>query len=131
MTPDERTAIEADCLAVLDRFMDALNAHDAGAMDREMHFPHVRLANGTVSVYQAAGSNPMDLFLRLKADDDWLYSRWGRRTLIQCNERKAHFTVDYTRYRSDDSVIGVYESLYVLALADGRWGILARSSFGP
>ncbi len=55
--PDE---IRAACLATLDRFMDALNAHDAAAMDREMHFPHVRLAGGTVTVYDAPGRNDYD-----------------------------------------------------------------------
>lgn len=133
MTIDDaaRRAIDAACMATLGRFMDALNAHDAAGMDREMHFPHVRLAMGKVTVYERPGNNPMDLFQRLQAEDDWRYSRWDRRTLIQCNERKAHYQVEYTRYRSDDSVIGVYESLYVLTLQDGRWGILARSSFGP
>jgi len=126
-----RDRIDAACLRVLDRFMAALNAHDAAAMDAEMHFPHVRLAQGRVAVYEKPGSNPMDLFQRLKAEDDWLRSRWGRRELIQFSEVKAHYVVDYTRFRSDDSVIGVYESLYVLSFAEGRWGILARSSFGP
>ena len=54
--------IEQTCMASLDRFMMALNAHDAGAMDEEMHFPHVRLAEGRLVVYERPGSNPMDLF---------------------------------------------------------------------
>lgn len=128
---ETRHRIHAACMQTLDRFMAALNAHDADAMDAEMHFPHVRLALGTVVVYEKPGSNPMDLFLRLKADDDWLFSRWGRRDLIQFNEAKAHYALDYTRHRSDGSLIGSYESLYVLTFAQGRWGILARSSFGP
>jgi hypothetical protein len=131
MEESTRETIRAAGLATLDRFMAALNAHDAAAMDREMHFPHVRLAEGRVTVYERAGSNPMDLFDRLRADDDWRWSRWGRRELVQCTARKAHWLLDYTRYRSDDSVIGVYESLYVMVLEQGRWGILARSSFGP
>lgn len=126
-----RAQIEQLCLATLDRFMAALNAHDAAAMDREMHFPHVRLANGQVTVYAQAGNNPMDLFTRLKASDDWKWSTWEKRDLVQFSPVKAHYALSYTRYRSDGSVIGVYESLYVLSLSEGRWGILARSSFGP
>ena len=126
--PDE---IRAACLATLDRFMDALNAHDAAAMDREMHFPHVRLAGGTVTVYDAPGRNPMDLFERLRRDDRWRRSRWDRREIVQGDARKVHVAVEYTRLRDDDSVIGTYLSLYVLTVQDGRWGILARSSFGP
>ncbi|GAB7544437.1 hypothetical protein CS8_041090 [Cupriavidus sp. 8B] len=123
--------IHAACMATLDRFMDALNEHDARGMDATMHFPHLRLADGKFKVYEAPGQNPMDLFVRLREQDDWKYSRWIRRDLIQFNSYKAHYALSYTRYRSDDSIIGTYESLYVLTLQDGRWGIQARSSFGP
>jgi len=121
----------AECLATLQRFMDALNAHDAAAMDAEMHFPHVRIAGGRVTVYDQPGRNPMDLFQKLKAEDDWRHSVWNERRLVQRNGTKAHMAVTYTRFRSDGSTIGVYESLYILTLKNRRWGIQARSSFGP
>lgn len=128
---DERTEIDAACREVLDRFMAALNAHDAEAMDACMHFPHVRFAGGSVKVYEAAGSNPMDLFQKLREDDDWQYSTWRQREVVQFNCDKAHVALSYTRFRSNGSVIGVYESLYVLTRVDGRWGIQMRTSFGP
>jgi hypothetical protein len=118
-------------MRVLDEFMAALNAHDAAAMDRAMHFPHVRIALGKVTVYERAGSNPMDLFEKLKAEDDWNWSRWETRELVQFTDKKAHYALSYTRFRSDGSVIGVYESLYVLTKDAAGWGIQARSSFGP
>lgn len=128
---DQKSSIDAECRAVLDAFMAALNAHDAGAMDATMHFPHFRFTAGKVATYQAAGSNPMDLFDRLRSEDDWLYSTWRERELVQFSEHKAHYALSYTRYRSDGSVIGIYESLYVLTRQGGRWGIQIRSSFGP
>ncbi|HPU52830.1 MAG TPA: hypothetical protein PK359_14810 [Burkholderiaceae bacterium] len=127
----QQAQIHSQCLKVLDDFMAALNAHDAAGMDAQMHFPHVRIARGEVKVYAQAGSNPMDLFDKLKAEDDWSHSRWERRDLVQHNEIKAHYAVSYTRYRSDGSVIGAYESLYILTREERGWGILARSSFGP
>ncbi|CAG2135038.1 nuclear transport factor 2 family protein [Cupriavidus plantarum] len=128
---DERTEIEAACRDVLDRFMAALNAHDADAMDACMHFPHVRFAGGNIKVYESAGSNPMDLFQRLRDEDDWRYSTWRERELVQFGGNKAHVALSYTRFRGDGSVIGVYESLYVLTRVEGNWGIQMRSSFGP
>ncbi len=119
------------CIATLDRFMAALNAYDAQAMDAEMHFPHVRFAGGTIATYEKPGNNPMDLFERLKREDGWHHSAWNARTAVQRNDVKVHMAVKYTRYRADGSVIGVYESLYVLTLKDGRWGVQLRSSFGP
>ena len=128
---DQRTQINEQCLEVLDRFMAALNAHDAQAMDAVMHFPHYRVTRKGVSTYPEAGSNPMDLFERLRSEDDWRYSTWRERQLVQFDDFKAHYALSYTRYRSDGTVIGVYESLYVLRLIDERWGIQVRSSFGP
>jgi len=119
------------CMVVLDRFMDGLNQYDAQAMDAAMHFPHVRFAGGQIKIYPKAGDNPMDLFERLRREDDWKYSRWVSRELVQCSDIKAHYALSYTRFRSDDSVIGVYESLYVLTKVDGSLGIQMRSSFGP
>ena len=123
--------VHAECVRVLDQFMAALNAYDAAAMDRAMHFPHVRIAEGKVTVYDRPGSNPMDLFEKLKREDDWKWSRWEKRELVQFNDKKAHYALSYTRVRSDDSVIGGYESLYVLTKDASGWGIQARSSFGP
>ena len=123
--------IDSQCMKVLDDFMAALNAYDAAGMDRGMNFPHVRIARGEVKVYAQAGSNPMDLFDKLKAEDRWSHSEWVRRDLVQFNDVKAHYALSYTRYRDDGSVIGVYESLYVLTRDEQGWGILARSSFGP
>jgi len=118
-------------MSALDRFMDGLNRYDAQAMDAAMHFPHVRFAGGQIKIYPKAGDNPMDLFERLRREDDWKYSSWVSRELVQCSDIKAHYALSYTRFRSDDSVIGVYESLYVLTKVNHAWGIQLRSSFGP
>jgi hypothetical protein len=128
---DQRTQIDEKCREVLDGFMAALNAHDAQAMDQVMHFPHYRVTRSGVAIYPEAGSNPMDLFDRLRREDDWLYSTWRELNLVQFDDFKAHYALSYTRYRKDGTVIGIYESLYVLRLIEGRWGIQIRSSFGP
>jgi hypothetical protein len=122
---------EARCEDVLTRWMASLNRYDASAMDGLMHFPHVRIAGGVVTVYQQAGNNPMDLFERLRKQDGWHHSAWIETRLVQSSPTKAHYAVRYTRYREDGSVIGVYDSLYVLSLLGGAWKIQSRSSFGP
>lgn len=119
------------CMACLDRFMNAVNAGDVLAMEREMHFPHARIADDKVVTYAAPGSNPLDLFQRLRRDDGWHRSHWLGKTVVQGDARKVHAAVRYARLRGDGSVIGEYDSLYILTFRDGRWGIQARSSFGP
>ena len=122
---------QARCEEVLTLWMAALNRYDAPAMDALMHFPHVRIAGGAVAVYEAPGNNPMDLFERLRRKDDWHRSTWNETALVQSSPGKAHYAVRYTRYRENGSVIGVYDSLYVLSFLDGHWKIQCRSSFGP
>jgi hypothetical protein len=122
---------ETACMACLDRFMDAVNAHDVSALEREMHFPHIRIAAGGVVTYPEPGSNPLDLFERLQREDDWHRSYWISKAIVQGDDKKAHIIVRYVRLRRDGSQIGEYDSLYILLRVRGRWGVLARSSFGP
>ena len=119
------------CMACLDRWMAALNRYDAAGMDAELHFPNVRFAENKLTVFDKPAGNAMDLFKRLKQEDDWHHSAWNRREIVQRSDVKVHVAVNYTRFRSDGSVIGHYDSLYMLALKDGRWGVQLRSSFGP
>jgi hypothetical protein len=122
---------QAACLACLDRFIVAVNAYDLAAMEREMHFPHVRIALGTIMTYSQRGSNPLDLFERLQREDGWHRSEWIGKSIVQGDANKIHVAVRYRRMRSDGSVIGDYDSLYILTHLHDRWGIQARSSFGP
>ena len=121
----------AACEGVLAQWMAALNRHDATAMDELMRFPHVRVASERVVVYDAPGNNPMDLFRRLREQDGWHHSEWNETKLVQSSPVKAHYAVRYTRFREDNSIIGVYDSLYVLTSVDGEWRVQCRSSFGP
>jgi hypothetical protein len=122
---------KARCEDVLAAWMDALNRHDARRMEACMRFPHVRLAANQVTVYDSPGSNPMDLFQRLMDEEGWHHSAWTQIDLVQSSPNKAHYAVQYTRYREDGSTIGVFNSLYVFTAPDGEWKIQCRSSFGP
>ena len=110
--------------------MDALNRHDAAGMNACMHFPHVRLAAGVVTMYEAPDTQPWTMFQRLIEQDGWHRSAWTGTELVQSSPIKAHYAVQYTRYRADGSVIGIFDSLYVFTLRGGEWKLQCRSSFG-
>lgn len=122
---------EQQCEALLAEWMDALNRHDAAGMDAVMRFPHVRAAANQLFVYDAPGNNPMDMFKQLADLQGWHHSAWTDARLLQSSPIKAHYAVQYTRYRADGSVIGVFDSLYVFTAIDGDWKLQLRSSFGP
>jgi hypothetical protein len=59
----------------------------------------------------------------------WHHSAWDFRRVIAAGPGKVHLDVQFTRYRADNSVIGSFRSLWIVAANDGRWAVAARSSF--
>ncbi|MDE2355289.1 MAG: hypothetical protein KGL69_00900 [Alphaproteobacteria bacterium] len=121
-------AIDA-AMAVLDAFMAAFNARDVAAFDATFNFPSVRLASNTLRILQAGDHTP-DMFVS-GALKDWDHSAWERREVIHAGADKVHIDTRFTRYRADGSVIGGFDSVYVVTCEDGHWGVKARSSFAP
>ena len=99
----DREAIAA-ALAVLDRFMAALNAGDEEALLATLHFPHYRLAGGRMQIWDTPGPYLGDFYGRAGAD--WHHSAWDFRNLIAAGPAKVHLDVQFTRYRADNSAHG-------------------------
>ncbi len=108
--------------------MSALNRRDEAAVNRVLHFPHVRLAGGRVTVWDTAGSYRLDDFLA-RAGDGWHESRWDERAVVHAGADKVHLAVQFSRWRADGSLIGRYRSIWIVTRVGGAWGVQARSSF--
>jgi hypothetical protein len=113
----------------LDAFMTAFNARDLAAFEATFNFPHVRFASGTVTVINPGYHKP-DMFSR-GALTEWDHSAWERRDVIHAGADKVHIDTRFTRFRKDGSVIGGFDSIYIVTRQDGRWGIQGRSSYAP
>lgn len=130
----DETHIEPDAAAVaagmdvLDSFLAALNAGDEKGLLATMHFPHYRLAGVTMRVWEKPDSSYLAGFYT-RAGEGWHHTNWDFRRAIVAGPEKAHFDVQFTRYRADNSAIGSYRSLYVVTRRDGKWAIQLRSSF--
>jgi hypothetical protein len=72
---------------VLDRFMAALNACDEPALLATLHFPHYRLAEGRMRVWDQPGSYLGDF--RARAGAEWHHSEWDFRNVIARSARSA------------------------------------------
>lgn len=123
----------ADAIAaankVLDDFMAAFNARDVKAWDATFNFPSVRLASNSLVILNAGDHQP-GMFDR-GALAEWDHSAWERRNVIHAGSDKVHFDTRFTRYRKDGSVIGGFDSIYVVTCENGHWGVKARSSYAP
>ncbi|WP_421996676.1 hypothetical protein [Reyranella sp.] len=115
-------------MAALDAYMDGLNRGDEAAVNAACNFPHVRLAGGKVAVWHDRGDYRLDDF-RARAGEGWARSQWDERTPIHVGADKVHLKVAFSRYKADGTLIGRFETIYIVTRQDGRWGIQARSSF--
>ena len=60
---------------------------------------------------------------------DWHHTLWDFRDVIIAGPEKIHFDVQFTRYRADNSILGSYRSLWIVARLGGRWAVQARSTY--
>lgn len=114
---------------VMGAHIKALNARDGVALAATLHFPHYRLSAGVLHTWHDSDSYLADFFAR--AGDDWHHSVWDQLNVIAAEPSKVHLDVHFTRFRADDSVLGQFRSLWVLAEIDGKWAAQLRSSFAP
>jgi hypothetical protein len=114
---------------VLDDFIAAFNAQDREAQDKTFNFPSVRLASNKLHILEKDG--PRGDAVARAALDEWDHSAWARRDVIHAGPDKVHFDTNFVRYRKDGSVLGEFDSIYVVTCENGHWGIKARSSYAP
>jgi hypothetical protein len=119
---------EASAMRVLDAYIAAYNARDESAFVATLHFPHVRIAGDEVRVFRGIVEYMNELQL---TRGGWDYSTWADRRIVQSSAAKVHIAARFTRYRAGGIPVGSYDSLYVIVLRNGRWGVLARSSYAP
>ncbi|HWA03277.1 MAG TPA: hypothetical protein VG819_07080 [Rhizomicrobium sp.] len=113
----------------LDDFMAAFNARDVEAFEATFNFPSVRLASNRLVILNRGDMTP-ERFAQ-GALQEWHHSAWERREVIHAGADKVHIDTRFVRYRADGSVIGRFDSIYVITCEDGHWGVKARSSFAP
>ncbi|PWK69261.1 hypothetical protein LX99_04760 [Mucilaginibacter oryzae] len=121
--------VSAAVFQVLDEYMTTFNAKDLKGWEDTYQFPHYRLAGGKMSVLERAGlRDSVKVFGELQKQG-WDHSQWDHRNIVQASADKVHVDTRFSRFRADGSLIGHYESLYILTKENGRWGVKFRSSY--
>jgi len=131
--PDDDAAAVAAAMATTDAFLATFNAADAAGHVATLAYPHVRLASGQVRIWssQDEALAAMEQAIPSLRSAGWHHSTWDHRHVIHTGPGKVHLDVQFTRYRANGSVIGVYPAIYVVVTTDEGWRIQARSSFAP
>lgn len=116
-------------LGVMQAHIEAINARDEEAIAATLHFPHFRLTDGTLKVWENKDTYLADF--RTRAGSDWSHSDWGRLKPVQIGEDKVHLDVQVDRYTTSGESLISFSSLWVIARIDGVWAAQLRSSFAP
>lgn len=121
-----------DARAAAQRWMDAVNAVDEEGLLANAHVPHVRIQGTNVIVFETE-EDLVTRTLRVtqRNTEDWARTDFDELRPVHATEEKVHFAVRFSRFDSQGERYASYDSLWVLAQKDGRWGVLARSSFAP
>lgn len=122
----------AEATKALDNFMVTFNSRDPKAWAASLSYPHVRIASGTVTVWETEEefANHMD-FEAFSKRFGWDHSHWISREVIGANPDKVHFNTVFQRFNDKNEPIQKYNSLYIVTKVDGRWGTQLRSSYAP
>lgn len=123
-----KAQIEA-AMACLDLFMVGFNGRDINVYDQAFNFPSVRLASNTLRIINKGDQKP-GMFDNLQ-NTGWDHSAWRRREVIHAGADKVHIDTNFARYRKDGSILGGYDSIYVVTNDGGHWGVKIRSSYAP
>jgi hypothetical protein len=124
-------AIE-EAIASLDEYMLAFNSRDPKAWAATLNFPHVRIASGSVRVWETEQEYADYMDFDAFADRfGWDHSHWLERNVVTASKDKVHFATVFRRFNDKNEPIATFNSMYIVTKIDGHWGTQARSSFAP
>lgn len=110
----------------LDAYFAALNRHDLSALVAAVHYPHVRIADGTVEISKTAaefrdGSEPG----RMRT---WFETRVDRLEVVQTSANGVNVSVTYSRRDRGGRVLSSHDAVLLVVRRDDGWKVQAIST---
>lgn len=123
---DHPTSVTA-ASGVMQAHIDALNARDAHALARTLHFPHYRLSGAQLKVWDTPDTYFEDF--QDRAGSDWARSAFEDIKVLQSAPEKVRLDARIDRFDREGNIITTFRSLWVITCEQGRWAAKFRSSF--
>lgn len=117
--------------ACIQDFIRAFNALDHEALAATLNFPHVRLANGKFTEVKDAASY-IDISRKGEPhliDQGWHHTDVQSIEVVQDGDEKVHIAMRILRCKEDGTPYLTFDTLWIVTLLDGHWGIQFRSSY--
>jgi hypothetical protein len=118
-------------LTAMDQFIDSFNNRDIDSWSKSLNYPHVRFASGSVKVWPDRETFVRETDLTPLIESGWDHSHWLSRKVIMSSPGKVHISTIFQRFNNENMPISSYQSLYIVTLINGHWGVQARSSLAP
>ena len=122
---------EAAAIAVAKAFNDTFNAQDHKAQAATMNYPDIRLAGGGFATIGNA-EHFMELAKEIKGRLDkeaWHHTVNPAIEVLQSGDDKVHLLLQQERCHADGEVYNRFDTLWIVTLQDGHWGVQFRSSY--
>ena len=123
-----RTKNEAAAQAAVAAFMKAWNSHDPAAVAAALHYPHVRMADGLLEIWNSAeqflaGAEP-------GRQRTWYQTRLDQSKVVQATSNGVNVSVVFSRLGRDGRVLTRDEGVFLVILRNNGWRVQARSTMG-
>lgn len=118
----------ASARAAVDAFVQAWNSHDISALARAVHYPHVRIADRRVELWDNADAFAAGT--EAGRQRTWYQMRVDQIRPAQVTANGVNLVVSYSHLARDGKVMSKDEGLFLVTKRDGAWKIQARSTFG-
>lgn len=128
--PGLAAASEA-AVATAQAFVGAFSARDYESLAATLNYPHVRLADGQFFTFDdpAAFIDQNHRNESRLVEENFGYSRLRELEPIQVGPDKVHLRIINDRHHPDGEVYMTFNTLWIVTLQDGHWGIRFRSSY--
>ena len=118
-------------IAAAQAFIDAFNAQDYVALANTLNYPHTRLAGGRfVTIDSAADFTEMSRRGKPRLEKEgWHHTVMASSEVIHSGDDKVHLSLHMERRHEDGTVYNRFDTMWIVTLLDGHWGVQFRSSF--
>lgn len=125
-----RAESAAAAVAAVETYFAALNdPTDTAGWAATLNYPHVRLADGTVEMWDTA--EDYEQGSQGGRQRTWIGTRLDWAEPVQVGGVGVNVAVRYSRLNRKGETLSSYEAVYLVTNRDGHVGIQARSSFAP
>jgi hypothetical protein len=118
----------AAALETIGTYFQAWNSHDPRALGAALHYPHVRIGDGSVEVWNSAaeflaGPEP-------GRQRTWYETRLDQAEVVQVSANGVNVAITCSRRDRAGEVMSKYEAVILVVRRDDAWKVQALSTMG-